>query len=346
MVDHASFQMGHTFPYQDVIENAFVLPPTETVDSPASGLRRIEVAHFRYDLPDFLERVAKMRALEHLKIVILEDDSTWEMGDKVSVQHSLSSLEIEGFWWDLSPAINLCPSPSATAQLRTLRLHYHQKDRAWSGASVTQVLDLPAGIIPPDHLEALTIDVVDYPHVEFLNHKAPVLTTNALQPLLRYRQMVRLHLGLPCSICLDIKFLYALAAVMGGTLSHLVVLRAIAYHWNDPFQPMLTVEDLSLIAGVLFPRVETLGLQVPWHDTPSYAERNCSAASFLLKTLLVGTEILFGQESSNVATFLKGCFPGLQYLYRYRQYYEDNDGWQHVVRTNGYSGDDYVPGII
>ena len=115
--------MHYTLAYQDVIENAFALPPPETVDSPASGLHHIEAAHFLCDLPDFFERVAKMRALEHLKIVILEDNDMWEMEDKKeSVRHSLSSLEIEGFWRDLSPAINLCASPSATAQLRTLRL--------------------------------------------------------------------------------------------------------------------------------------------------------------------------------------------------------------------------------
>lgn len=160
-----------------------------------------------------------MRALEHLKIVILEDNDMWEMEDKKeSVRHSLSSLEIEGFWRDLSPAINLCASPSATAQLRTLRLYYHQKGRASTGARVTQVLDLPAGIIPPDHLETLTIELVADPQIDFSNLRAPVLTTNVLQPLLRCRQMVRLHLGLPCSICLDIEFLHVLAEVMGDAV--------------------------------------------------------------------------------------------------------------------------------
>ncbi len=349
MVDLYSFQPNHTLAYQDVIENAFVLPPPENVDSPADGLHHIEVAHFLCGLPDFFGRVAKMRALEHLKIVILKrhGDDKWEVEDKKkSVQHSLSSIEIEAFWWDLSPAINLCASPSATAQLRTLRLYYSQMDRALTRANITQVLDLPADIIPPDHLETLTVELVGKRQytTSYLNGLA--LATNALQPLLRYRQMVKLHLDLPRSICLDIKFLHALAAVMGETLSLLVILKAITVRHDYLFQPVLTVEDLSAIAGVLFPRLETLGLEVPWRDTSSSCtERNCSVASSLLRVLHVGTKrTLVGQESSNVAIFLKGRFPGLQYLYRHRVGHYEDDGWQPIMTANGYSGRYYEPG--
>ncbi len=177
----------------------------------------------------------------------------------------------------------------------------------------------------------------DSPRTEYPYLEAQTLTTNILQPLLRYKKMVKLHLDLPCNICLDIKFLRALAAVMGGTLSHLVVLRAITYWRDGSFKPILTVEDLSTIAGVLFPRLETLGLEVPWRDTPSCAERNCSLTSPLLRALHLGTKrTLIGQESSNVAIFLKDRFPGLQYLYRGNS---DDDGWLPVLAANGYSSE-------
>ncbi len=345
MVDRHSYIRHNTVAYQDIIENAFVMLPPGTVDSPARGLRHFELFHSLPDLPDFFGKVAKMSALEHLKIVILGGwdygDDMLEVGDKMeSIQHSLSSLEIEAFWWDLSPAINLCASPSATAQLRKFHLYYHEEERESTGASVTQVLDLPAGIIPPDHLETLTIAFVDdSPHTEYPYLEAEMLTTNVLQPLLQYRKMVKLHLDLPCSICLDIKFLHALAAVMGGTLNYLVLLRAITYWCDSSFKPVITVEHLSTIAGILFPRLETLGLEVPWRDTPSRAERDCYCTSPLLRTLHVGTKrTLFGQESSNVAIFLKDRFPGLQYLYRHRLGHDDDDGWWPILTTNGYRG--------
>ena len=125
-----------------------------------------------------------------------------------------------------------------------------------------------------------------------------------------------------------------------------MVLRAFAYWCEGTSQPVLTVEDLSSIVGVLFPRLETLGLEVPWRGTPSHAERNCSVASFILRTLLVGTRALFGQESSDVASFLKDRFPGLQYLYRFRLWDCENDGWQPVMTANGYSGGYYGPGMV
>ncbi len=132
MVDRHSFRRYNTLAYQDIIENAFVTLPPGAVDSPARGLRHFEVHHSLPDLPDFFRKVAKMSALEHLTIVILggrdHGGDMWEVGDKKeSIQHSLSSLEIEAFWLDLSPAINLCASPSATAQLQKLRLYYHEK---------------------------------------------------------------------------------------------------------------------------------------------------------------------------------------------------------------------------
>ena len=344
IVDYHPFRRHHTLEYQGIIENAFVLPLPETVDSPAHGLRHFEVAHSLCELPDFFVRVTKMRALEHLKIWVSEcDDDVCEVENKKqSVQHSLTSLEIEGFWWDLSPAINLFASPSATAQLRSLRLYYHQMDRALTGANVAQVLDFPTSVVPPEHLETLTVELVD--HSLHPRSKAPILTTNVLQPLLQYRKMAKLHLVLPCSICLDLKFLHALAAVMGGTLSHLVVLRAATYWRDGSFKPVLTVEDLSTIAGVLFPRLVTLGLEVPWRDTPSCAERNYLVASSLLQTLHVGmNRAFFRQESSNVAIFLKDRFPVLQYLYSNRVENPNDDGWRVVMAANGYGGGCYGP---
>ena len=106
----------------------FVLP---TVNSPAHGLRHLEVAQFLGGLPDLFRRVAKMHALEHLKIVVLDSGSgvnMWEVENKKErIQHSLSSLAIEGQWRHRSRAINLCASPSATAKLRTLRLSDGQR---------------------------------------------------------------------------------------------------------------------------------------------------------------------------------------------------------------------------
>ena len=331
--------------FQVSIVDLFALPLLETVDSPSHGLRRLEVSHFLAGLPGLFERVAKMRVLEHLKIVILDDSGLLGVEDKnESVQHLLGSLEIEGSWWHLSPAINLCASPSATTQLRTFRLYYYQIDREVAGAKVAQVLDLPTGIVSPDHLETLTIELADDRKYKSWYPKGPRLTNNALQPLLRYRKMVKLHLDLPCSIWPDIEFLRAIAAVMGETLSHLVI-RAITDRPDGLFKPVLTVDDLATTAGVILPRLETIGLDVPWHETPSSIEGNFLVASSLLRTLHVGTKrTLLGQESSTVAKFLKEHFPGLQYLYRHREVHPENDGWQHVMTANGYGGGYYGPG--
>lgn len=100
MVNEYICRRSYNLGYQDVIENAFVLPPPKTVDWPAGGLRHLEATHTLREFSDFFGRVAKMRALEHLKIVILDGDSArWGVEDKKkSVRHSLSSLEIEGYW--------------------------------------------------------------------------------------------------------------------------------------------------------------------------------------------------------------------------------------------------------
>lgn len=155
---------------------------------------------------------------------------------------------------------------------------------------------------------------------------------------------MKLHLDLPCSIWPDIKFLHTLANVMGETLSHLVILRTTNDRVYCPFEPVLTVDDLATIAGVIFPRLETLGLDVPWHLTPSSSERDFLVVSSLLRTLHVGVDRSLGdQGSSKVTKFLKEHFPGLQYLYRHRKLFA-NDGWEHVMTANGYSGGYYGPG--
>ena len=82
-------------------------------------------------------------------------------------------------------------------------------DSALAGAAAAQVLVLPTGIIPsPDHLETLSIDLLARSRDQYSFLKGPTLTTNALQPLLQYRKMVKLHLNLPCSIWPDIEFLH------------------------------------------------------------------------------------------------------------------------------------------
>ena len=140
-------------PYQDIFECAFVLRPPGTVDSPAYGLRHLKVPHFLRDLPNFFQRVARMRALEHLIIVIEEsksEDNMWEVEEKQEgVHHSLSSLEIKGFWEDLSRAINLCASPSATVPLRTLGLHYYgiRRDMVMAQVAFSTSPQLPFPLI-------------------------------------------------------------------------------------------------------------------------------------------------------------------------------------------------------
>ena len=51
------------------------------------------------------------------------------------------------------------------------------------------------------------------------------------------------------------------------------------------------------------------------------------------------------EYNSNVAIFLKGRFPGLKYLYRYRLLQcEEYDGWWPVIAANGYRGGYDGPG--
>ena len=328
-------------PYQDLIEYAFVLPPPGTMDSPVHGLRHLEVPHFLRELPDFFGRVAKMHTLEHLIIVIMEnrgDDNILEVEERERAQHSLSTLEIEGYWWHLSSAINLCSPPSPTVPFRTFCLHYYGIDRDMVIAEIARVIDLPTGIVPPDNLETLTIELLE--EREWLTReylRGLVLTTNELQPLLQYRQMVKLHLDLPCTISLDIKFFHELAAVMRRTLSHLVIMRAMEYRPGSAFKPGLTVDDLATIAGVILPRLETLGLDVTWCDSPLSAERDCLVASSLLRALYVGTERTLSIRGYwEVSKFLKDHFPGLQYVYHHAEPYDDI--WRHVIKDNGYSG--------
>ena len=68
------------FAFQARIENAFALPPPEAANSPVHGLRRLKVTHSLRELPAFFGRVAKMRALEHLKIAIVHSDMSEAVG--------------------------------------------------------------------------------------------------------------------------------------------------------------------------------------------------------------------------------------------------------------------------
>lgn len=60
-----------------------------------------------------------MRALEDLKISVADESRAVEERPKGQrsgykrIQHSASSLGIEGMWDELSPAINFCAPPSA-----------------------------------------------------------------------------------------------------------------------------------------------------------------------------------------------------------------------------------------
>ena len=155
--------------------------------------------------------------------------------------------------------------------------------------------------------------------------------------------MVTLHLDVPCNTLLDIEFIHALAAVMGGTLRHLVVLRAVAL-WTDGLtRPVLTVDDLATIAGVILPLLETLGLDVFWDDKSLSAIQHSLVASSLLRTLYVGPRHPYWQNYSEVAKFLKRRFPGLQYLY-YHLMYGAPTQWTSVMDDNRYSGGYYGPG--
>jgi len=339
------------FWFQASMENAFTLPP-EDADLPSHGLRRLEVAHYLRELPAFFGRVAKMRALEHLKISIAHRGNMWEAEgeDKAiqqsvssGIQHSVSSLEIEGIWSDLYAAIYICPPPLAAGQLRAFRLHYYLSDIPTTQAKAVQVLDLPAGIIPPDDLEALTVELLDSRERIRKYGRGPTLMVNAFRPLLRYRQLVKLHLDLPCNNRLDIEFFHAVGAVMGGTLRHLVVLRALTPWFDHSVKPVLTADDLPTIAGVIMPRLETLGLDVRYCKISSSAKRDSSVVSPLLGTLYVGTIILRVQQIPQVAEFLKRHFPGLQRLYHHPRYHRE-DPWQCVMELNGYTGGFYGPG--
>jgi hypothetical protein len=329
--------------FQESMENAFALPPPETADSPEHGLRRLEVTHYIRELPDFFGRVAKMRALEHLKIAIADPDARWDTGIEEVIQHTVSSLytvsslEIEGRWNELFTAINSCASPSASAQLRTLRLYYYLTDLPPTQSEAVQVLDLPTGIIPPDHLESLTIELLDneedIPNCVYMGI-GEAIKVDALRSLLRYRQMVKLHLGLPCNILVDIEFFYTLAAVMRETLKHLVVLRRLTQWDEDDFKPVLTADDLPTIAGVIMPRLETLGLDVSYDEISSSSKRNSLVVSCLLRTLDVGTIKLSKVQIPQVAGFLREHFPALQWLYHH--YAEPAAPWRRVVKINGY----------
>jgi len=340
------------FLFQATIENAFALPP-EGADPPAHGLHRLEVAHYLRELPAFFGRVVKMRALEHLRISIVYRSAIWhaEGEDKaiqhpmsLGIQHSMRSLDIEGIWSDICRAINLCPPPSAAGQLRTFRLYYYIPTFPPTQAEAVQILDLPAGIIPPDDLETLKIDWLDSIKYTGDYGRGPTLMVNAFRPLLRYRQMVTLHMDLPCDFQLDIEFLQALGAVMGGTLRHLVVLRLLTPWFDHNVTSVLTAGDLSTIAGVIMPRLETLGLDVFYREISSSARRDSLVAPSLLRTLYVGVISLRAEQIPPVAEFLKRHFPGLQHLYHH-QMYNPGDSWQCVMELNGYTGGFYGPGV-
>lgn len=232
-------------------------------------------------------------------------------------------------WKELFPVINLCPSP-LTARLRALRLYFCLPHRLLAQATVTQILDLPPGIIPPDYLEILNIESLETMEDRIIRiQTGPILTTDALRPLFQYRRMIELHLDLPCTIRLDLEFLHELGTVMGGTLRHFMVFGMITSQRMDC---TLNVGDPPTIAGVILPQLETLGLDVLW-DIPSVAERDSLAVSSLLRTLYVGTMNILPPRST-VASFLKEHFPGLRYLH---QRYNDVE-WGCIMRKNDYIG--------
>ena len=342
---------------QVAIENAFSLPSPETTGALVRGLRRLEVTHYLREFPAFFERVGRMRALEHLKIAISYDTRIGEIGVEASMtrffpfsqtgqspnneatRHSASSLEIEGRWGELSPSISLCARPSGVTRFRTLRLLYYIPINSLVPAQGVWLLDLPADIIPPDSLEALTVNLlengVDTPDAVPYGIEG-ALKVDAFRPLLRYKQMVELHLELPYNILLDIDFLRALAAVMCETLRHLVILRRLDQPDNDDFSPALTANDLPSIV-VLMPRLETLGLDVIYDDISASANRDSSVVCPLLQTLYVGTVALRDAQVPEVARFLKEYFPGLQYLYHHEGAWEEEGPWSRLVSVNQYS---------
>lgn len=342
--------------FQRSIENAFVLPPPDTVDAPVHGLRRLEVTHYLHELPAFFGRVARMHALEHLKIAIANDDRFWgteeesdskephivlkpvsknQSGSDRSTERPASTLEIEGRWPELSPAI--CKIPSEAAQFRKLRLLYYLTDLSPTEEGGALLLDLPADVIPPNYLEALTIDLLDngedIPNAVDTGIEG-ALKVDAFRPLLRYRQMSGLHLELPYNILLDLDFLRALGAVMGETLRHLVVLRRLTQWDEDDFKPLLTAEDLPTIVGDILPRLEALGLDVIYNEIAAPAKQDSSVAPPRLQALYVGTNSLNENQITEVARFLMVHFPNLRCLYHEG---EEENPWSRVVTVNGYS---------
>jgi len=135
---------------------------------------------------------------------------------------------------------------------------------------------------------------------------------------------------------------------MGGTLRHLVVLRAVTLLTSKSTSPVLTCGDLPTIADVILPRLETLGLDVIWmYEESQSAKRHSLVAPSLLRTLYVGADHpnhwweKFGAVAKS--KFLKKHFPGLQYLYFHLFFSRDNL-WMRVMDANGYSGGSYGPG--
>jgi hypothetical protein len=338
--------------FQKNMQNALVLRPLETADWPARGLRRLEVIHYPRELPGFFGRVARMDALSHLKIAIAderdflepEEESDESDGseahsiqkhpfkihrpDYEGIRHSASSLEIEGFWRGLSSAIHRCAPPSAATQFRSLRLLYYLRNIPRTRAAIVRVLDLPADIIPPDHLQTLVVCLLDRGGGIPSSYRR--MEVGAFRPLLRYKRMVKLHLELPCNIPVDLEFLHALGAVMGETLRHFVMSWGILVDWDDGFGPVLTAGDLPIIAGAIMPRLETLGLDVRYDEIS--VSGGSSVVSSALQNLYVGMNRINEARISQVATFLKEHFPRLQ-----RLRHNDSHSWPRVVQVNGYN---------
>ena len=136
---------------------------------------------------------------------------------------------------------------------------------------------------------------------------------------------------------LDIEFLHALAAVMGGTLRHLVVLGAVAQQSDDDFKLVLTAGDLLTVTGVIMPRLETLGLDDSYDEISSSEKRDSPVALYLLRTLHVGAIVLPVLQIQQVAEFLKEHFLDLKYLYHHPI---DDQGapWRSIMEVNGYCG--------
>ena len=319
--------------------SALALPPPEHVDRPLHRLRRLEVTHFLRELPEFFGRVARMQPLEHLKIAIPHE--TWELEEvpNEGTQHSASSLELVGTCDKLCPALNICVPPSRATQFRAFRLRYYLTYFMPIQAVVVPLLDLPQDIIPPDHLDTLVIDLLDVGMAMPKYVDAGIdaaLKVDAFRPLLRYTQMVKLHLGLPFHILLDIDFLRALAAVMGETLRHLVILRRLNQRIEDDFKPVLTADYLPTIVGDIMPRLEAFGLDVSYDEVSLSAKRDASVSPSSLQTLYVGAISLSDVQIPQVARFLQVHLPDLQSLC-YHCGGSVESPWPYVADINGYS---------